>query len=209
MMLEMSGLNDSQLDFFRELENIGAGNAATALAEIFDRRIEMRYPRVQLCGLDKVTGLLHGAESPVVGLLVNISGDLNGFILLLLSVEEARRMAKMATGRTDEAGPDPGEWFDDMDFSAITEIANILVGSYVTAIAGLTALNIVPSVPELVIDMAGAVMGVPAIAYGQYSDTVLFLETEFIDSSGSVTSHFFLIPEVASYLLLMKKMGID
>jgi len=99
--------------------------------------------------------------------------------------------------------------FSEMQISALREVANILIGSYITAISELTGLRINASVPELVVDMAGAVMNLLAAAYGEYGDHVLFLETRFADQTQCLYGHFFLIPDIESYKTLMEKMGIS
>jgi len=105
--------------------------------------------------------------------------------------------------------PDENAEFSDMQVSALKEVANILIGSYITAISTLTGLRIDASVPEMVVDMAGAVMNLLAAAYGEYGDHVLFLETRFSDKVQSIYGHFFLIPDIDSYNILMAKMGIS
>jgi chemotaxis protein CheC len=96
----------------------------------------------------------------------------------------------------------------DMQQSALMELANILCGSYINAISELTGLFVNCTVPSLVIDMAGAIMNLPATIYGEYGDSVLLLETVFSDDARLITGHFFLIPEVESHHILMQKMGI-
>ena len=90
--------------------------------------------------------------------------------------------------------------------SALKEVANILIGSYISAISEMTGLTIDASVPDLVFDMAGAVMNLLAVAYGEFGEQVLFMETEFCDQEDSLFGHFFLVPDVESYRTLTKKM---
>ncbi len=80
---------------------------------------------------------------------------------------------------------------EEFGTSALKEVANILIGSYITAISEMTGLKIEASVPELVFDMAGAVMNLLAVAYGDFGDRVLFMETEFSDRESSLLGHFF------------------
>ena len=206
-MFDIDRMNQSHLDFFQELENIGASHAATALSVMMDREIAVCVPRAQLCELREITTILHGPENVVAGLLVGISDDVNGFILLVLDWADAYALTKAMLGEPDEIPPEGAE-FSEMQISALKEVANILIGSYITAISTLTGLRIDASVPELVIDMAGAVMNLLAAAYGEYGDHVLFLETKFADKSQCLYGHFFLIPDIDSYNLLMEKMGI-
>ncbi len=207
-MFDIDSMNHSHLDFFRELENIGAGHAATALSVMMDREITVHVPRAQLCRYNEITTIMRGPENVVAGLLVGISDDISGFILLVLDREDAYILTKAMLGEPAEA-PGEDDDFDDMQVSALKELANILIGSYITAISTLTGLRIDASVPEMVVDMAGAVMNLLAAAYGQYGDHVLFLETKFSDKVQSIFGHFFLIPDVDSYKTLMEKMGIS
>lgn len=207
-MFDLSNVNQTSLDFFRELENIGAGHAATALSVLTGRTITISVPRAQLCGYNEITDIMHGPENVVVGLLVGISDDLHGFILLVLNLDDARALASTLLGEPAAQAGEDGE-FSEMQISALREVANILIGSYITAISELTGLRINASVPELVVDMAGAVMNLLAAAYGAYGDHVLFLETRFTDHAQSLYGHFFLIPDIESYQTLLTKMGIS
>ncbi len=207
-MFDINNMNQSHLDFFQELENIGASHAATALSVMMDREIAVCVPRAQLCDYNEITTILNGPENVVAGLLVGISDDIDGFILLVLDWADAYTLTKTMLGEPADMPLDDEAEFSDMQISALKEVANILIGSYITAISTLTGLRIDASVPELVIDMAGAVMNLLAAAYGEYGDHVLFLETKFADKEQCIYGHFFLIPDIDSYKTLMEKMGI-
>jgi chemotaxis protein CheC len=207
-MFDINNVNQTTLDFFREIENIGAGHAATALSMMTGRQIIISVPRAQLCGYNEITHIMNGPENVVVGLLVGISDDLRGFILLVLDLKDARVLVSTLLGEPMENVSEDGE-FSEMQVSALREVANILIGSYITAISELTGLRINASVPELVVDMAGAVMNLLAAAYGEYGDHVLFLETRFSDQGQSLYGHFFLMPDIESYQTLFTKMGIS
>lgn len=205
-MFDIYSLKKDELDFFREMENIGVSHAATALSVMLDRNISIRIPKVQFCTYNNICDILSGPENIVAGLLVGISIDLDGYVLLVLDKEDAYSLTKTLLD-----GMDCGESsdnFSEMQTSALKEVGNILIGSYITAISELTGLMINVSTPDLVFDMAGAVMNLLATTYGEYSDAVLFLETEFIDKLSSIKGHFFLIPDTESYNRLIKKMGI-
>ena len=207
-MFDIDSMNQSHLDFFQELENIGASHAATALSVMMDREIAVCVPRAQLCEYKEITTILNGPENVVAGLLVGISDDINGFILLVLDWADAYALTKTMLGEPSDIPPGEDAEFSEMQVSALKEVANILIGSYITAISKLTGLRIDASVPELVFDMAGAVMNLLAAAYGEYGDNVLFLETKFADKEQYIYGHFFLIPDIDSYKTLMGKMGI-
>lgn len=204
-MFDIDRMNADELDFFRELENIGAGNAATALSVLLSHPVSIRVPQAKLCGYNEICDILHGPENVVAGLLIGITEDIRGFILLVLDEPDAKALAHTVVDAI--AGSDmPEEEREPLYPSALQEVANILVGAYVTAISELTGLKIDVSVPELVVDMAGAIMNLIAVAYGEFSDHALFMETEFRDESQDLFGHFFLVPDTESYDKLIKKM---
>jgi len=203
-MFDIQNINGKGLDFFRELENIGAGHAATALSMLLSRTVSIQVPCAKLCNYNEICDILHGPENVVAGLLVGISADIRGFILLVLDEKDAEKLTQSVMG--DIADDMSEEERAELSTSALKEVANILVGAYITAISEMTGLTIDASVPDLVFDMAGAVMNLLAVAYGEFGDHVLFMETEFCDQSDSLFGHFFLIPDVESYRTLTEKM---
>jgi chemotaxis protein CheC len=205
-MYNIQDIGGMELDFFRELENIGAAHAATALSMMLSRPITIRVPRAQLCGYSEICDILNGPESVVAGLLVGISEDIRGFILLVLGEEDAKTLSRSLIG--DFVGGMSASEVEEFGASALREVANILIGSYITAISEMTGLKIEASVPELVFDMAGAVMNLLAVAYGNFGDQVLFMETEFSDREHSIMGHFFLIPDIESCKILIEKFAV-
>ena len=201
-------VNEIQLDFLKELENIGAANAATALASMLNRPMDIRVPKAWFCSLEDMGTLMGDAEQIMTGSLVEMSGDINGAILFVQPLEDAIFMSNMLIEllgvENDKTIPFPSE----LQHSALMEIANILCCSYINAIASLTGLSINSSVPGLVIDMAGALMNLPAAMYGAFGDTVLMLETVLVDADKYMSGRFFLMPDVESQTLMLQKMGL-
>ncbi len=206
-MYDLEKMQEEKLDFFQELENIGVSHAATALSVMLDREVAIRVPRVQFCEYKTICDILDGPENVVAGLLVCISDDIDGFILLVLDQQDAYTLTNALLG--EMKNEESSDELSELQISALNEVGNILIGSYITAISSLTGLRINASVPDLVFDMAGAVMNLLASAYGEYGDSVLFLETEFIDQAESIFGHFFLIPDIESYKKLIQKMDVS
>jgi len=200
----ISGLNNFHLDVLREIGNIGAGNAATALAKLLDKRIEMKVPQVRIMKFSEVSDVLGGAETPVVGILLRIQGDISGSMMFILDEPSARLLVNILMGKPLEADLD----FDEMSSSVLTEIGNILAGSYLSALSNMTNLRIMPDVPALAMDMAGAILSGPAIEFGKTSDTVLYIENVFTDGHDSVIGDLFLVPDDLSYGKLLKALGV-
>jgi len=198
-------LSSFHMDVLREIGNIGAGNAATALARMLDRKIDMKVPQIQVMKFSEVSDILGAPEELVVGILLGIKGDITGNIMFVLDVEATRVMLNLVFARP----VDTELTYDDMECSAIMELGNILAGSYLSALSTLTNLNIMPDVPSLAIDMAAAVLSVPAIVQAKASDTVLYIENEFTDGHDTVMGDLFLIPEEGSYTKLLQALGVS
>jgi len=203
MTISFDELNNLQMDVLREIGNIGAGNAVTSLAKMIDKKVDMAVPKVKIMGFDKVSQILGGEEMIVVGILLNVTGDLTGNMMFILDTFAARQLVNILIGSDSTSLS-----FDEMELSALKEIGNILTGSYLNALAGLTNLRILPSIPELAIDMAGAILSVPAIEFGKVGDSVLYIETEFSEGITKVLGDFLLIPDIDSYEVLLKALGV-
>lgn len=198
-------LNDMQLDALREIGNIGSGNAASSLSQMLDRPVNITVPRIQILDYDQVVQNLGGPETLLIGLLLSLQGDVTGMIMFLLHKDFAHLALNTLIGTEfDETQP-----LDEMGESVIQEIGNIMAGSYVNAIAALTNLSINISVPELCVDMAGAILSVPAIYYANISDKIIFIEDEFGQQDRNAASHILLIPEVESLQKIMTSLGLD
>lgn len=204
MAISFDELNSLQIDVLKEIGNIGAGNAVTSLAKMIDKRVDMAVPKARILGFDKVSQILGGEEMLVVGILLNVSGDITGSIMFILDINAARQLVNILFGNKEATSLE----FDELEVSALKEIGNILTASYLSALAGLTNLRIMPSVPDLAIDMAGAILSVPAIEFGKVGDSVLYIETEFSEGITKVFGDFLLIPDVDSYEVLLKALGV-
>ncbi|HPV01542.1 MAG TPA: chemotaxis protein CheC [Clostridiales bacterium] len=210
MVKNINDLNSIHIDVLKEIGNIGAGNAATALAKLLNRRIDMDVPRVKIMEFRDVSETLGGAELPVVGIMLKVTGDFTGNILFILKQQAAEILVNMLMGRpAGDSGAAEGHVFDEIEISALKEIGNILAGSYLSSLSALTNLNIAPSVPDLAIDMAGAILSVPAIEFGKVGDSVLYIETEFTEGDKRVVGDFFLVPDVDTYSVLMNALGVS
>lgn len=201
--ISIEDMNSIQLDVLKEVGNIGAGNAATALAKMLNKKIDMNVPKVDICEFKEVPELLGGAEKPVSGIYFHVGGDLTGNILFMLPIKSSKLLTNMLMGKQDDS-----EILDEIDKSALQEIGNILAGSYISSLTTLTGLNMKISIPSLTIDMAGAILSVPIIQYGQVGDKVLLIETEFHEGQEDIKGFFFLIPDIESFEVLLKSLGV-
>lgn len=203
MALNIDELNNLHIDVLKEIGNIGAGNAATALARMLNKRVDMDVPKVKILKFQEVNDIM-GAETQVVGIFMGVSGNLDASIMFLLEMEAAHILVNILMGRPVEEKSE----FTELELSALKEVGNILTGSYLSALSSLTNLKLIASVPDMAIDMAGAILSVPAIEFGKIGDTVLYIETEFLEGSTRVAGDFFLVPDIASYETLLKVLGV-
>jgi chemotaxis protein CheC len=205
----LDDLNAEILDVFREIGNIGSGNAVTALASLLDKEIDMSVPSARIVSFNEIVNILHGPEALVTGVLVGMEGDMNGNIMLLMTPEEAYEICSLALGETRQPPPVlTTDTLDPMDQSVLMEVGNILVGAYLMALCELTGLNLQATVPALAVDMAGAIVSVVAIEFSQVGDQVLFLETQFSSADRKIGGDFFLVPDDASFKVLLNALGL-
>ncbi len=202
-MLSVEDLNNMHIDVLREIGNIGAGNAATALATMVGKKIDMDIPVVRILDYGDVANILGGEENVVAGVYFDLSGDVTGNILFLLDLLSSKILTGMLMDREDYLGD-----LDEMDRSALQEIGNILSGSYITSLSALTGLDLTISVPSLCVDMAGAILSVPAIQFGYVSDKVLLIETRLKDGKNLVKANFFLAPNAETFSVLLNSLGV-
>lgn len=203
MAISISDLNSEQIDVLKEIGNIGAGNAITALSKMVSKRIDMRVPVVNIAEFKEVAEIAGGPETIVSGIYFNVSGDINGCIMFLIDSKSSRTLVNWLMGKKDTNVD-----FDEIEISALKEVGNILASSYISSISTLTGLKITVSVPFLAIDMAGAIMSVPVILFGQVGDHVLLIETDFLEGTNHVKGNFFLIPDEKSFEILLKSLGV-
>ncbi|MCL2068628.1 MAG: chemotaxis protein CheC [Oscillospiraceae bacterium] len=202
--MSYESLNDMHIDVLREIGNIGAGNAATSLAMMLGQAVDMDVPSVNLMAFDDVRNAMGGAEAMTFGVLVPLHGEIDGMIMFLLDKDFAHLVLNILMGEHFKS-------FDDMDElakSAIQEVGNILSSSYVNSIAELTGLRIEVDVPSVSIDMAGSLLSVPIIRFGEVGDRVLLIEETFRSNQESVKSNMILFAEIESLNLILTKLGI-
>lgn len=196
-------VNDVYVDVLREIGNIGAGNATTAVASMLGIRLDMNVPKVALLEASKLGSAICPEEEIIVGIFLEVQTDIEGSMMFLMRMDSAQFLVNMLMGRDISYKSD----FDEMDLSALKEIGNIIAASYLSALSAMTNLVITPSVPYIAVDMAASILSVPAIQFGQYGDNALFIETEFGDDV-MINGYFILMPEQDSYDKILTALGL-
>ena len=201
--LSLDQVNDMYFDVLKEIGNIGAGNATTAISNMLNLKVNMDVPKVEFMKVQELPTAISAEEETVVGIYLEVESDIGGSMMFLLKMGSAQYLVNHLMGRPD----DYAEEFNEMDISAIKEIGNIISGSYLSALSTMTNMVITSSVPYLAIDMAGAILSVPAIQFGQYGDNALLIQTEFGDDV-KIQGFFILMPDVESYDKILTSLGI-
>jgi len=201
--ITLENMSEQYYDVLKEIGNIGAGNATTALAQLLQCKVDMKVPQVKLLGFDELGQLMGGEEQIMAGIYLCVEGDITGSIMFLLRKDAARHLVSKLMGM--ELSPD-GE-FSEIESSALKEIGNIITGAYLNSLSTLTNLVIYPSVPDLTIDMAGAILSVPAIEFGTLGDKILLIQTQFTDDY-DLDGFFVLVPDLESYAKILGALGL-
>ncbi len=206
-MEDVRNLNALQLDALREVASIGAGHAATALSQLTKRKIMSSVPPITVTPIEEVPKLMGDADAPVAAVLMQMLGDLTGRTLLMFPQSDARLLCdllnKCEIGTTT--------YFEELEQSSLKEAANILGGAYMNALADFMGMMLLPSVPSLVIDLAGAVLTTAYLNFGHDRDFVLCVETdfEFQDVAQTLTGQFLLLPDLASLKAIFDAIRVD
>lgn len=191
---------DNQKDALKEIGNICAGNAATALSQLLDRKITIVVPRILFLPIEQVPQAVGGVDVLVAGLMLRVLGDLPSNIIFIFSQKDALALASLLTGKQVSGS----SIMTDLERSALKEVGVILANAYLGALGSFVGLGLVPTVPELIVDMAGAIMDYILIELSCKSEFALLVESEFREPSASVTGHFFLIPNPDGLELILR-----
>lgn len=202
---DFKDLNSLHLDVLREIGNIGTGNAATSLSAMLQKPVNISVPVISVLDYDEVTELLGGPENMIVGILLTLSGEVEGMMMFLLEEQFAHNIVNALLGGSFAGFHE----LDEISISALKEIGNIMAASYVTAIGQLSGLTIDISVPSMSVDMAGAIMSVPTIYFADISDHVIFIQDEFNSEAEKTVSHVLLMPNADSLSKIMANLGVD
>ncbi len=207
--LNMEQLTNQYFDVLKELGNIGAGNATTALAQMINCKVDMSVPQVKLLDFQELGEIVGGEDQIMVGIYLQVEGDIEGSIMFILSKSAAAHLVnKLMCGMLGIEEESVEDYqFGEMECSAIKEVGNIITGAYLNALSGLTNMKIYPSIPQLGIDMAGALLSVPAIEFGILGDKILLIQTKFSDDV-DLDGYFILLPEMDSYEKILTSLGV-
>lgn len=200
--MTLEKMSQEYFDVLKEIGNIGAGNAMTALSTMLQCKVDMQVPQVRLLEFKEVGEMIGGEEQVMVGVYLGVEGDINGSMLFLVELEAAKHLISRLMGMGTEIVE-----FGEMELSAMQEVSNIITGAYLNSLATLTNLKTYPTVPMLTMDMAGAILSVPAIQFSELGDKILLIQSKFHDDV-EINGYFILIPDIESYKKILTSLGM-
>lgn len=201
--ISLEKVSSTYMDVLKELGNIGAGNAMTALSQMLGCKVDMRVPQIKLLEFKEVGAMMGGEEQIMVGVFLGVEGDITGSMMFLVEKRSAKHLiSKLMMGMAPE-----GDEFTEIELSAMREVGNIITGAYLNSLSVITNLKIFPTPPELTVDMAGAILSVPAIEFGIMGDNILLIQSQFFDEV-EIDGYFILIPDLDSYAKILGSLGM-
>lgn len=204
-MQDVTNLTRTQLDALREVGNIGSGNAASALAQFLNRKIDMAVPSASILDFNAIPSLIGGRDKQVMGIFLKVMGEISGRFLLLIPANTSLKLLHtLIPGCEIDSPLKMGE----LESSCMREVGNILAGAFLNALSVLTQTPMLNSLPSMTFDMAGAMIDSVVADMTAVSDKVLMIETSFIDCEEDLRIHIFLLPDPASLNLLLQKIGV-
>lgn len=201
--ISLERVTEKYYDVLKELGNIGAGNATTALAQLLQCKVDMKVPQVRLLNFNEIGEVMGGEEQIVAGIYLAVTGDITGSIMFVLEHNAARSLV----GKIMKMEIDENSELSEIELSAVKEIGNIITGAYLNSLSQITNLRMIPSVPDLNMDMLNAILSVPAIEFGIMGDKILLIQTQFTDEV-EINGYFILLPDLDSYSKILNALGL-
>lgn len=203
-MKNYEDLNGLELDTIREIGSIGTGNAATALSSMLGCEVRIDMPEVRIMGYNEAIDWIGGPEVITAGVLVHMSGELNGIMLSVQQMEFVNLVLQRMVGRTVQEY----EQLDDLDRSALVEVGNIMISTFINALSSLAEITTRLTVPAFAVDMQGAILTVPMAEFGGQLDYIMTIGANFICDGKAVPCRLLLSPDIRSLNFLLKKLGV-
>lgn len=198
-------LNHLELDTLREIGSIGTGNAATALSQMLKRQVRITMPEVRIMGYNEAIEWIGGPEEITAGVLVRLSGQISGIMLSVQPIE----FVNLVLESVMDKGITNYEQLSELEHSALIEVGNIMISTFINALSGLADVNIDLTVPAYTVDMQGAILAVPMAEYGGQSDYIMTIGGNFVCDNKQVPCRLLMSPDLRSLNALLRKLGVS
>lgn len=200
-----SDLSSLEIDTLREIGSIGTGNAATALSQMLNREVRITAPEVRIMEYNEAIDWIGGPEEITAGVLVRMSGQINGIMLAVQQLDFVNLVLDSMLGMQ----VDDYQALHELEVSALVEVGNIMISTFINALGSLANVEISLTVPALTVDMQGAIMAVPMAEYGGQSNYIMTIGGNFVCDGKQVHCRLLLSPDIRSLNVLMRKLGVD
>ncbi len=198
-------LNLLELDTLKEIGSIGTGNAATALSDLLGKPVRITTPEVRIMGYNEAIEWIGGPEEITAGVLVKLGGQISGIMLSVQKLEFVNLVLETMLHKTVE----DYSQLENLETSALVEVGNIMISTFINALSGLSGLSITLTVPCFAVDMQGAILTVPMAEYGGQSDHIMTIGGTFICDNKQMPCRLLLSPDIRSLNFLLRKLGVS
>lgn len=198
-------LTTLELDALKEIGSIGTGNAATALSDLIEKQVRIRMPEIRIMGYNEAIDWIGGPEEVTAGVLVKLGGQINGIMLAVQRLDFVNIVLESMLGKSVE------DYFGlhEMESSALIEVGNIMISTFINALTGLADIKVELSVPAFTVDMQGAIMAVPMAEFGGQTNYIMTIGGQFICNGKEVPCRLLLSPDIRSLNFLLRKLGVE
>ncbi len=198
-------LNLQELDVMKEIGSIGTSHAATSLSKMLQKEIRISIPQVRVLGYDEAVDQIGDVESLASATLVKMTGDVDGLMLFLFNLDFANTVLDRVIGESYHRF----EEMDQLAYSALTEIGNIIICSYINAFSQLVNVDIDLSVPSATVNMLGAILTVPIAEYGYDTDKLMYCNADFVMDGKQLSAWLLMLPDIPSLNNILEKLGVS
>lgn len=198
-------LSTFELDALKEVGSIGSGNAATALSDLIQRQVRIQTPEIKIMGYNEAIDWIGGPEEVTAGVLVKLGGQINGIMMAVQKLDFINIVLESMLGETVE------DYFGlhELESSALTEVGNIVMSTFINALTGMVDIKVDLSVPAFAVDMQGAIMAVPMAEFGGQTNYIMTIGTRFFCNEREVPCQLLLSPDIRSLNFLLRKLGVE
>ena len=198
-------LTNLELDTLKEIGSIGTGNAANSLSELIGQTVRITLPEVRIMGYNEAIEWIGGPEEITAGVLVGMDGQISGIMLSVQQLEFVNLVLESMLGKTVKDYVE----LQEMERSALTEVGNIMISTFINALSGLSGIDIELTVPAFTVDMQGAIMAVPMAEYGGQSNYIMTIGGNFICNGKEIPCRLLLSPDIRSLNFLLRRLGVN
>lgn len=198
-------LSSLELDALKEIGSIGTGNAATALSDLIEKQVRIQMPEIRIMGYNEAIDWIGGPEEVTAGVLVKLGGQINGIMLAVQKLDFVNTVLESMLGQ----GVEDYFGLHELESSALIEVGNIMISTFINALTGLADIKVDLSVPAFTVDMQGAIIAVPMAEFGCQTNYIMTIGGRFICEDKEVPCRLLLSPDIRSLNFLLRKLGVD